>query len=268
MSRNSLKNVIRLIDEAKKILPVEQSFLNDLKRSIELTADKEKRKGSQSYKPSSMNCIRQMFYIVTGKEPEHLGENYTSVGICNAGTDIHQRIQQAVLDMKKNDMDCEYVNVADYVRSRNLDYLEIVKEPNFKKYDYETKLFHKTLNMSFLCDGIIKYKDIYYILELKTENTNKFWTREGVDASHYNQGTAYSLSLGIDNVLFVYINRDILDMKSFMFTPTDEMKQDLVGRIQECDEYVKKLIAPPKPADVARKTCEYCDYKAQCRKDG
>ena len=267
MARNSLKNVIRLIDEAKKTLPPEESFLNDLKRSIELTADKNKRKGSKSYKPSSMNCIRQMFYMVTGKEPEHLGENYTGVGICNSGTDIHQRIQQAVLDMKSNDMDCEYVNVADYVRSRNIDYLDIVKEPNFEEGDYETKLFHKILNMSFLCDGIIKYKNIYYILELKTENTNKFWVREGVDPSHYNQGTAYSLSLQIPNVLFVYINRDVLDMKSFMFTPTNEMKQDLVGRIEECDNYVKRLITPPKPTDVPRKTCEYCNFKTQCRKD-
>lgn len=209
-----------------------------------------------------------MFYIVTGKEPEQMGENYTGVGICNSGTDIHQRMQQAVLDMKKNKMDCEYVNVADYVRSRELDYLEVVKEPNFKKKDYETKLYHKTLNMSFLCDGIIKYKGVYYILEFKTENTNKFWVREGVDPSHYNQGTAYSMSLGIPNVLFVYINRDVLDMKAFMFTPSDDMKQELVGKIQECDEYVKKLIAPPKPKDVARKTCEYCSFKNQCRKDG
>lgn len=268
MARQSLKNVLRLIDEVKQTLPPEQSFLNDLKRSIELTAGKNKRKGSQAYKPSSMNCIRQMYYIVTGAEPEQCGETYTSVGICNSGTDIHQRIQQAVLDMKSNGIDCEYVNVADYVRSRGLDYLEIRKEPNFKKGEYETHLYHKKLNMSFLCDGIIKYKGVYYILELKTENTNKFWTRDGVDLSHYSQGTAYSLSLQITKVLFVYINRDVLDMKSFMFTPTDEMKMELVGRIEECDEHVKKLKVPNKPIDVAKKTCEYCSYRAQCRKDG
>lgn len=267
MARNSLKNVIRLIEEVKKTLPPEQDFLNDLKRSMELSAMRNKRKGSQSYKPSCMNCIRQMYYIVTGKEDDGQGQSYASIGICNSGTDIHQRVQQAVLDMKASGMDCEYINVADYVQSRELDYLEIKEKPNFKKGKFETKLFHKNLNMSFLCDGIIKYKNIYYILELKTENTNKFWTREGVDPSHFNQGTAYSLSLGINNVLFVYINRDVLEMKSFMFTPTDDMKQELVGKIETCDEYVKKLKTPPKPQDVAKKTCEYCEYKEQCRKD-
>lgn len=267
MARNSLKNVLRLIDEAKQELPVEQSFLADLKRSIELSADKNFRKGSQAYKPSSMNCIRQMYYMINGMEPE-VSSNYTLVGICNAGTDIHQRIQQAVLDMRSNGINCEYVNVADYVRSRNLDYLDIVKEPDFEHGDYETKLYHKTLNMSFLCDGIIKYQNKYYILELKTESANKFWGRQGVDESHFNQGTAYSLSLQIDNVLFVYISRDTLDMQSFMFTPTDAMKQELVGRIQTCDEHVQKHSVPKKPENVARKTCTYCSYATQCRKDG
>ena len=268
MARNSLKNVIRLINEAKQTLPAEQDFLNDLKRSIELTAEKEKREGSKSYKPSSMNCIRQMYYIVTGANKDTTGETYTGIGICNSGTDIHQRIQAAVLDMKNNSMDCEYVSVADYVRRRELNHLEIKKEPNFEEGEFETKLYYPALNMSFLCDGIILYKGKYYILELKTENTNKFWTREGVDLSHYNQGTAYSFALQIPNVLFVYINRDVLDMKSFMFTPTDEMKQELVGKIQNCDEYVNKHTAPPKPEDVAKKTCEWCPYRTQCRKDG
>ena len=268
MARNSLKNVMKLIDEAKQTLPPETEFLNDLKRSIEMTDEKNKRKGSQSYKPSAMNCIRQMYYIVTGKQADPGISDYCGIGICNAGTDIHQRIQQAVLDMNTNGVDCEYVNVADYVVSRNLDYLEIKEKPNFKKGKFETKLYHKTLNMSFLCDGIIKYKNHYYILEIKSEGGSKFWARAGVDPSHYNQGTAYSVAFGIDEVLFVYISRDVLDMKSFMFVPTDEMKQEMVGKIEECDEYVSKHKAPPKPVDVARKTCEYCPYKTECRKNG
>lgn len=267
MGRN-LKNLIKIVNQATMEMPVEKSFLQDLKRSIELTNMKNKKAGSKTYKPSSMHCIRQMAYIVLGKPLDETGESYMGIGICNAGTDIHQRIQQAVLDMKDNGMDCEYINVADYVRSRNLDYLEIVKEPNFKNGDYETKLYHKDLNMSFLCDGIIKYMNKYYILELKTENANKFYNREAVNPEHYNQGTAYSIAFGIDDVVFVYISRDTLDMKSFIFTPNDDMKQNLIGLISNCDSYVKKLKVPPKPVDVSKKACEYCSYKTQCRKDG
>lgn len=263
MARKSLKNVCRLIQTAKETLPPEQDFLNDLKRSIEMTADKDTRLPSKTYKPSGMNCIRASYYQITGTQPDDGSSNYTLVGICNSGTDIHVRIQTAVEQMKENGMDCEYIDVAEFVKSRNLDYLDIVS-----KNGMETKLYHKKFNMSFMCDGIIKYKNHYYILELKTENSYKFVNRKGVDPSHYNQGTAYSIAFGIPEVLFVYISRDVLDMKAFMFTPSDEMKQNLIGYIEECDGYVSRMIAPPKPEDVSKKACSYCMYKEQCRKDG
>ena len=268
MARESLKNVMRLIEEVKQTAPIEQAFLSDLKRSIEITANSSRQKGSQSYKPSSMNCIRQMYYIVTGQEPDSDEQNYVGIGICAAGSETHQRIQQAVCDMKKNGMDCEYINVAEYKISRSLDYLQVVEDSDFKRGKYETKLYHKDLKMSFLCDGLIKYKGVYYILELKTESANKFFNRQGVDPSHYNQGTAYSLALQIPNVLFVYISRDIPEMKSYIFTPTDEMKEELVGKIQTCEQHVEQHKVPKKPEDVARKTCEYCQFKEQCRKEG
>ena len=263
MARNSLKNVCRLINTVAETLPPEQDFLNDLKRSIEITADKGSRLPSKTYKPSGMNCIRASYYQIMGVQPDEASSSYSLVGICNSGTDIHVRIQTAVEQMKKNGMDCEYIDVANFVKQRNLDYLDIVS-----KNGMETKLYHKKFNMSFMCDGIIKYKNHYYILELKTESSYKFMNRKDVDPSHYQQGTAYSLAFGLDEVLFVYINRDILDMKAFMFKVTPEMKENLVGYIEECDGYVQRMIAPPKPENVTKKACSYCGYKTQCRKDG
>ena len=261
MARNSLKNVFRLIDEAKQSQSVEQSFLSDLKRSIELTDEKNSRKPSQTYKPSSLNCIRNMYFQVTGQEPDKANSSACLVGICESGTDRHERVQNAVSHMKDNRIDCEYVDVAKYVKSRNLDYLEVVS-----KQGYETKLYHKTLNMSFLCDGIIRYKGKYYILEIKTESIYKWQNRHNVNEAHYNQATAYSTALGIDNVIFLYINRDNTDMKAFLFTVTDSMKAELVGKIEECDEYVRNLTCPPKPENADNKMCQYCSYRNSCRK--
>lgn len=263
MARASLKNICRLIEATKNEQPPEQEFLMDLKRSIELTDAKHRRKPSQSYKPSSMNCIRNMWYQITGHEQDPGTSSYSLIGICNSGTDTHERIQKYVASMKTNGIDCEYIDVADFVTKRKLDYLEIVS-----KNGMETKLFHKKLNMSFLCDGIIRYKGHYYILELKTESSHKWMSRKGVDLKHYNQGTAYSISFDIADVIFVYISRDVLDMKSYMFTPTDEQKEALVGRITECDEWVSKLTCPPKPEDVPKSACEYCAYRSACRAEG
>ena len=263
MARQSFKNICRLIDSAKEEVAPEQSFLSDLKRSIEMTNDRYVREPSKTYKPSSMNCIRNMFYQVTGHPQDPQASNYTLVGICNSGTDIHERVQKYVADMRNNGIDCEYINVADYVRQRELDYLEIVEQKGM-----ETKLYHKTLNMSFLCDGIIRYKNHYYILELKTENAYKWQSRKGVDPKHYAQGTAYSLVFKIDKVIFVYISRDILDMKAFMFEPTQEMKDELVGKIHECDNFVSEGKVPPIPENVPKSACSYCAYRNSCREHG
>lgn len=262
MARQSLKNVARLIAQAKEELPVEQEFINDLKRSIEMTADKEVYIPSKTYKPSSMNCIRQSYYQIKGVKQDEGVSNYNGIAICETGTDRHERIQNAVADMINNGMDCEYVDVAEFVKSRNLDYLNVIN-----KQGNETKLFHKVLNISFLCDGIIKYHNHYYIIEFKTEGSSKFFARNGVDASHYKQATTYSLALGLPEVLFVYISRDTLDMKCYLFNVTDEMKNEIVAYIDECDGYLKRKVVPPVPEDIARKTCSYCPYSTQCRKD-
>lgn len=260
MARNSLKNVMRMIESVKENLEPENDFLHDLERTIELDAESSDYIPSRTYKPSGMNCMRASFYQITGVKLDDEPRSYVGVSICNSGTDIHERIQGYVTKMKDFGMDCEYVNVADFVKQRNLDYLDIKGQQGM-----ETKLYHKDLNMSFLCDGIIKYKGKYYILELKTETTNKFWNRQDIDKGHYNQATAYSIALGLDNVLFVYINRDCLQMKSFMLNVTDEMKQNLIGYIEECDEYINKLKVPPKQDN--KKVCQYCGYKTQCGKD-
>jgi len=264
--RSSLKSVMRLIDVATEKLSVEDAFLADLKRSIELTANKESKLPSQTYKPSGMQCIRAMYYQVAGKEPDPASATYCLVGICNSGSDIHQRIQQSVIDMKDNGIDCEYINVAEFVKSRNLDYLDIVKEPDFENHDYETKLYHKTLNMSFLCDGIIRYQSKYYVLEIKSESSSKWLYREGVDKKHEHQGIAYPTVFNLDDTIFLYVNRDNLDMKAYMFHVTNEMKQALLGLIEECEGYVKRMITPPKP-ELPKGVCTYCMYKERCRKE-
>ena len=160
-------------------------------------------------------------------------------------------------------VDCVYIDVADFVNQRNLTDLEIVS-----KSGMETKLYNKKYNMSFMCDGIIKYKSKYFIFEFKTETADKFYRREDVDPNHYNQATAYSINFGIDNVLFVYENRNTLDKKAYIRNVTNEMKEELIGKIEYCDSYVKQLKAPPKPEDVSKKACSYCAYRTICGKDG
>lgn len=178
------------------------------------------------------------------------------------GTDRHLRIQKAIDNMKNNNIDCDYIDVAEYIKQRNIQDIEIVD-----KKEMETKLYNSKLNLSFLCDGIIRYKGKYYILEIKTESTNKFLKRTGVDESHYDQAIAYSTNLGIDKVLFLYENRDVCLKKTYIFEVTGEMKEKFIEKIEYCDSYAKQSKIPKKPENVLKKACNYCRYKKYCEKD-
>lgn len=257
----ALINVLNLANAQE--LPVERQFLNDLTASIELQDQKNARKPSQSYKPSSLHCIRNMFYQLTGAEQKGDRASSELIGICESGTDRHERLQEACIAMKNNNIDCEYINVADYVKQHELDYLEVVSQQG-----NETKLFHKELNMSFLCDGIIRYKSHYYILEIKTETSNKWWQRTGVNPDHILQGTAYSEALKINEVIFLYENRDTCNKKTFLLNVTDDMRKTLVDKIHNCDGYVERCIVPPIPSDISKKYCAYCNYSERCKLDG
>lgn len=261
MARKSLQNVMKLIERVNTDVPVEKQFLDDLKRSIEMSDKKDARKPSQTYKPSSMTCMRQMYFTVIGEEAEY-ESNYTMVGICESGTDRHERIQNAVARMKENGFDCAYVDVGEYVKSRGLP-LQIVS-----KCGNETKLYDPELNVSFLCDGIIKYQGKYYIVEFKTESSFKWKERKGVDPKHYNQARTYSLELNLEHVIFVYINRDIVDMKSYMYNVTESERTQIKTLILTCQKYVDKKQVPPKDKDVPSSACAYCGFKEQCKKAG
>lgn len=261
MSRNSLKNVAKLIDIANNEVSIEKQFLTDLKNSIE-KANNEPYKPSQTIKPSSFNCVRNAYYQLIGVEPEQSKATYNLAGICESGSNRHLDMQRNIIKMKDIlGIDIDYIDIEEFVKSRNLTDLEIRE-----KQEIETKLYNRKYNMSFMTDGIIKYKSKYFIFEFKTETADKFYKRQGVDESHINQAIAYSLNFRLDNVIFLYENRNTMDLKCYLFNVTDEMRKDMIDKIEKTLKFAKEKQVPPKPIDVTKKTCSYCVYKNQCRK--
>lgn len=266
MSRQSLKNVSRLISLANEDKSdVNIQFLEDFKRSIEITAEKNSGLPSQTFKPSSLNCKRGCYYQIMGMPVDEGRASFNMIGICNSGSDIHVRVQTAIMQMADNGIDCEWVDVGSYIQEKELDYL-IVRE----KKGTETKLYDTRYGtyISFMCDGIIKYKGKYYILEIKTESSNKWYGRDSVDPKHHKQAISYSNSLCIDTVLFMYVERDLLNVKVFEFPVSDAMRSELVHFIKDTQGYVERQIAPPKDKNLPASVCRYCGYITQCKKDG
>ena len=189
--------------------------------------------------------------------------SYQLEGICETGTDRHIRIQQAIENMKNVlNIDVEYIDVAEFVKQRNLTDLEIRE-----KSGMETKLYHKKINLSFMTDGIIRYKGKYFIFEFKTETSDKFYQRKGVDKKHYNQATAYSIAFKLDKVLFIYENRNTLDKKAYIKEVTEEERQELIDRINYCNDCIYDDKIPPIPEEMDKRNCRYCAYQIYCRED-
>lgn len=260
MVSKSLKNIHNLIKAANEQIPAHEAFLNDLVAVI-CKAD-EKRSPSQSYKPSSLMCVRNMYYQIMGAEVSNQNKDECLISMADTGSHRHEFLQKHVTMMKDFGIDCEWIDVEEYVNKHCKELGTIVK----KKNGFEYKCFNEKYNMSFLCDGIIKYKGIYYILEIKTESSLKWSKRTGVDDKHKPQACCYSLCFGIDKVLFVYENRDMCTKKAYLYKPTQhEIEEEVINKINTCEEYVKLCLAPPKCEN--KRVCAYCNYIDICKKE-
>ena len=260
--RRPLINIGRLIDESVgKEVPIETSFQQDLMMCIAKLGE-QTGKPSPYYKPSSLHCIRNMYYQAKEYDVDTTSTSAESVGIAESGTDRHLRIQNYICHMKDYGINCEYIDVETYIKDNNITDLEILSKEQF-----ETKLFSPKYNLRFLADGIIKYNDKYYILEIKTESSYKWLNRKGVDPGHFYQAYTYSLCFGIDQVLFLYENRDCCSKKCYILNVSDTNRQFIVDKINNCNSYIQSSIVPPKPVDIEKKVCQYCGYRKACRGD-
>jgi CRISPR/Cas system-associated exonuclease Cas4 (RecB family) len=115
--------------------------------------------------------------------------------------------------------------------------------------------------VSFLTDGIIKYKGKYYILEIKTMNTQKYIESKQVRSEHTAQGTLYCLLFHLSSVLYLYEDRGMLNKKAFLYNVTEEMKDELVQKMQYISDCVEKQTPPDIPEN---KKCTYCPYMNLC----
>lgn len=258
--RSSLKNTLKLIQQATQGMPDDQAFLADLKAVIERT--QEQKTPSKSYKPSSLDCLRKMYYEVTGESQDGDKADHCLIGMAETGTYRHGVIQDAISKMKDMGIDCEWIDIETFIKQRKPPGTKVIK-----KVGNETKCYNEILNMSFLCDGVIRYKSRYYILEIKTEISGKWERRTCPDNQHVTQATCYSVCLLVDAVMFVYENRDTCNKQTYIVHVTNEMKQErVVGKIETCNNYVGKLTPPPRTTCAS--DCKYCKYKKACKRDG
>ena len=254
------KELAKLINQANKQRTPEQEFLYVLNEGIgRLGAEGSlNHPTSRSFKPSSIGgCLRIPFFQITGaKEDETASEDPGLQGIMQSGTDRHERIQTAISELARLGYDCEWVDVGEFVTNQN----RVKGTRVISKNGMETKLMNDDLNMRFMCDGVIKFMGKYYIIEIKTETSFKWQGRTSPNPDHIKQATCYSICLGVDQVFFIYENRDVCGKKVFQVDVTQEMKNGLFHVLETVNSHIENGTIPPKSDD-----CRYCDYKQLCK---
>ena len=246
-------------------------------------------------RPSSLTeCLRKLVFEYQA-EPEETGYDGTP-RIAESGTDAHKRIQGYIMAMKEHDYDVEYMDVKKYLDLFPNPDLEIIDETanhevisvDVKKdiivyrdgdkektkllswyldrYNgTETLVLNKRTRSRFKADGIVKFKGQYYVLEIKTENSKKYATHVKTlepHEKHKLQGTFYGISFGIDDVMFLYENRDTCAMFVTVFHIDKQMKSKVSRLITDTHLYGdNKWVAP---RTISKDECRYCPYKTRC----
>lgn len=274
---NTRRKLGKLVTASAKKQPLNKAFLTDVMSAIEVLDSKGRRMSSKSYKPSSMVCMRQMYYMVTGEKPDDSRTDYASIGMADTGTRRHVAIQEAISAMAELGYEWRYLDVEEYVRQKQSvgKCLDIQIQG---KRGVETKLFHKTLNISFMCDGIVRHipSQEDFLFEFKNQISFKYGhddkepgavSKSHIDTQHEDQVCTYCMALDLDRALVLYENRDNCNLECpEVFEVTAEMKQARVDKILECDSYVERQIPPPMHEDT--KPCRWCSYKTACKKHG
>lgn len=232
----------------------------------------DSRKPSMTIKPSSVKCARASVYQCLGAEPDKAKSSNILIYICENGSRMHEFTQSIATHLTEFSKHWEFEDLSKYIIDNNID-LKIKKPCDFKNGDYETKLYSKKYNVSFLADGLLSYVDNdgnkkYFILEIKTCSDRGFYKQSEVMEKHKQQGIAYCTLLHVNSVLFFYIERNIMSKKTFLFTPSKEEKANFISKLNMINDCTAKNVVPAKPIEADAKFCQYCNYKSTCRRGG
>lgn len=216
-------------------------------------------------KPSKIGCDRQMFYILTNAKADKVSTTDPKMTLIqHVGTFIHEEVQTALSQLHTERI--QWVDpheVLKLAEEKGL-HTSIVETTHDSKSKYELHLYNSEWDISFQCDGFLRLDGKLYILEIKSEEHMKNMKRIGPEPQHEEQASCYSLCLGIEDVLFIYINRNYMSAKPYYFRVLNEDRDIIKEKIIRVKKSVSSKLLPPREKC---KSCQYCNYKTICKAD-
>ena len=258
-----LDSLVQKIETRNKETDDATYLKNILNEAVVRRNNDNLRKPSKYYSPSGLGGCRRKLYYKRIEAPIDDKQDIIAKNILKgeSGTDRHERIQSLMVYMDENyDYDYEWMDIPQFIENRGLDYLEV---QGIDDTGYEALLLDKRYNLRFRVDGLIKLRSRYYLLEIKTDDTFRWQKRLSVSDYHDMQGICYSLSLGLNKVMYVYEERNEFKKKPIIKEIKESDRKQVIKKIKEVDDYVNRKELPKKDVDK----CMFCLYTNICKKD-
>ena len=218
----------------------------------------ESRQPSKTFAPSSIRCKRISWFRLRGVSPEQeVHVDKTLNFSAQVGTACHRTIQENLQSW----LGSSWIDVEEYLASSNRPYTY-----SCTKSGPETNVIITDPPIKFSPDGIIKYKDKLFLLEIKTSEYSSFDKLSDPKPQHVDQIKCYCTLLGINNALVLYQDRQYGDFKCYEANVLNYEMEAMWAMFKEVQDYVTKNIAPPKlPSGDPWCTPAHCRYYNKCK---
>lgn len=212
-------------------------------------------------------CIRQIWYEML-RYPRTGKWKAKSIRTLEIGTALHEWVQEKIF--MQVDFPISLVPVNELV-VWGQEGIEFFNEQQNKKENrpameigFVDKRWTERYFIYGIVDGIIHFENRDMIFEFKTINPSDFEYLFEPLEDHKKQAALYALSLGINNIMFLYLNKGNSQWKAFHYIVTQEQKDWALNRIQLIDKYLINRILPEKEEN---NYCNFCAYKNICNEN-
>lgn len=215
----------------------------------------------KTFAPSSFRCQRISWFRLRGVQPDEIKKPDRTLDFtAEIGSACHTIIQRNLQEALGED----WIDVGQYLKDMNPSYSYTLNQ-----FGYETQIEIDSPPIRFACDGIIRWKGEFYLLEIKSSEYASFDELTDPKAQHVDQIKCYATLLGLKHVLVLYIDRQYGSIKCYEMTITESDNREVMDRFQYVQDMVEAFLAPDRlPKDDPWCTASMCPYYKKCKEWG
>ena len=218
----------------------------------------------KTFAPSSFRCRRIQWFRLRGVQPDKPKTadavlDFTAI----VGTALHKMIQENLRDRLGD----RWVDVKSYIQEN------VVNSETYHctstKDSLETQVSVSDPPVRFACDGIIKWKDEYILLEIKSSEFSSWSDLTDPKIQHVDQTKCYCSLLNLNRVFFLYIDRQYGGLKCYDVKYTKDELSKVKTDMKEIQEMAEYHICPD-PLTKGDNWCteSHCKYFKKCAEYG